>query len=345
MARADGGAPEGLRAWILREVKVGELLPVIAVAGPVVAAFLFLRETALLGLSLIAISILIPARKLKLGVRDLALQFLAILGTFGVLFIALPVKPLFVSLTAVAAFLTVAVTRYGNRLNTMGRWVFIPGLYLACEVHDGSEAMRHAVTIIALSPLVLGLVSLVQVLDTRGRRQAAVSAYGPVAEHWLVPAIATALAVLAAAALVEALDLAMGQWVIWSAASVVVGDLSASAGKLKLRAIGALVGAPLGLLVGLALPESRIGYCLAVLATVLTLVAFDRYVVSFAARCFFIALAAAFCGGDSAIAEERVANVLVGGAFGIISVALTEIVARRLARRADAGGAPERAPP
>lgn len=342
------GASARLRAWILREVKVGELLPVLAVAGPVIAAFLLLRETALLGLSLIAISILIPARKLQLVLRDLALQFFAIIGTFGVLFLALPVKPLFVILTAATAFLTVAVTRYGSRLNTMGRWVFIPALYLACEVRDGAsdpEAMRHAAIILGLSPLVLVLVGLVQALDAKRRPGVPATGYGAVSESWRVPAIATALAVFAAAALVEILDLAMGQWVIWSAASVVVGDLSASTGKLKLRAVGAFVGAPLGLLVGLALPESRIGYSLAVLATVLTLVAFDRYVVAFGARCFFIALAAAFCGGDSAIAEERVANVLVGGAFGIISVALTEIVARRLARRADAEGGPERARP
>ncbi|WP_354201289.1 hypothetical protein [Bradyrhizobium sp. JR4.1] len=35
---------------------------------------------------------------------------------------------------------------------------------------------------------------------------------------------------------------------MWSAASVVVGDLAASTGKLKQRAIGAVAGAPLGFL-------------------------------------------------------------------------------------------------
>lgn len=137
-------------------------------------------------------------------------------------------------------------------------------------------------------------------------------------------------AVLAAAALVEMLNLAQGQWVIWSAASVVVGDLSASTGKLKLRAIGALAGVPLGLLVGTALPESRIGYSFAVLAATLTLIAFSRYVVGFGTRCFFIALAAGFAGGASGIAEERVANVIIGGVFGLIAVALTELVWRRV---------------
>src|SRR5262249_17287857 len=135
--------------------------------------------------------------------------------------------------------------------------------------------------------------------------------------------------------LVEVLDLKQGQWVIWSAASVVVGDLSASTGKLKLRAIGAFVGVPLGLLAGISLPQSRIGYSLAVLAATLTLISFSRYVVGFGLGCFFIALAAGFAGGASGVAEERVANVIIGGVFGLIAVALTELVWRRLARKAE----------
>jgi uncharacterized membrane protein YccC len=150
-----------------------------------------------------------------------------------------------------------------------------------------------------------------------------------------VPAAATAIAVLAAAALVEVLGLGQGQWVIWSAASVVVGDLSASTGKLKQRAMGAFVGVPLGLLIGYLLPQNRIGYSLAVLGATLTLLSFSRYVIGFGTRCFFIALAAAFAGGASGIAEERVANVIIGGVFGIIAVALTELVWRRVARKAE----------
>jgi uncharacterized membrane protein YccC len=56
----------------------------------------------------------------------------------------------------------------------------------------------------------------------------------------------------------------------------VVGDLTASTGKLKQRAIGAFVGVPLGFLAGVALPPSRIGYALAVLAATLTLISFSR---------------------------------------------------------------------
>ncbi|GLS20051.1 FUSC family protein [Labrys miyagiensis] len=320
-----------------REVKVGDLLRALAVIGPLAAAYFLSGDPAVLSLGLIAISLLIPALKLQLTAKMVVFQFLAILVTFVALFLAAPVKPLFVLLTALTAFLAVGVTRYGEALRTLGNWVFIPGVYLACEVREQvsiAEAVRHASVIVAFSPIALALICAVQIHDRWSKPAALPPNYGPASSDWPLPASATAIAVLAAAALVEILNLAQGQWVIWSAASVVVGDITASTGKLKLRAIGAIVGVPLGLLVGLALPASRVGYSFAVLATTLTLIAFSRYVVGFGSRCFFIALAAAFAGGASGIAEERVANVLIGGVFGLIAVVLTEIVWRRFARKA-----------
>jgi hypothetical protein len=321
-----------LRDFLRKEVKSSELLRALIVIGPLVIAYFFLREPAVLNLGLIAISLLIPALRLGLAPRTVALHYLAILITFGALFLAAPVKPLFVSLTAFAAFLAVAVTRYGDALRTLGNWVFIPAVYLACEVREGSgatEALRHAGIIVAASPIALLLVCCVQMFDGRHRDDAVPPHYGSASVDWLLPAAATALAVFAVAALVEVLDLKQGQWAIWSAASVVVGDLTAVTGKLKLRAFGAFIGVPLGLLVGITLPESRAGYSFAVLGATLTLIAFSRYVVGFGTRCFFIALAASFAGGASGIAEERVANVIIGGVFGLIAVALMEFVWRR----------------
>jgi hypothetical protein len=326
------------RDFLRKEIKSDQLLRALVVIGPLVISYFFLREPALLNLGLLAISLLIPALKLRLPPGSVGLHFLAILATFAALFFAFPIKPLFVALTALAAFLAVAVTRYGDALRTLGNWVFIPAVYLACEVREGAsapEALHHAGTIVLASPVALALVCGIQFIDQRRNDGAVPAHYGAVPTDWFLPAAATAMAVLAAAALVEVLNLAQGQWVIWSAASVVVGDLSASTGKLKLRAIGAFAGVPLGLLVGFALPESRIGYSFAVLGATLTLIAFERYVVGFGSRCFFIALAAAFAGGTSGIAEERVINVIIGGVFGLIAVALTELIRRRVAGKAD----------
>jgi len=328
-----------LRDALSREVKTRELFRALIVVGPFVATYFTSREPALLNLGLIAVSLLIPALRLDLQPKVVACHYLAILVAFAALFLAAPVKPLFVVLTAFTGFLAVAATRYGEHFRTLGNWVFIPAVYLACEVREGvsaPEALRHAGIIIAASPVALALVCGIQTYDQRRRTDAATS-FGPPVAEWLLPAAATAMAVFAAAVLVEILDLAQGQWVMWSAASVVVGDLSASADKLKQRAIGALVGVPSGFVIGFALPQTRVGYALAVLAATLTLISFSRYIVGFGLRCFFIALAASFAGGASGIAEERLANVMMGGAFGLVAVVLTDTVWQRVVRR---GGSP-----
>ncbi|WP_035666273.1 FUSC family protein [Bradyrhizobium huanghuaihaiense] len=330
-----------LRDVLSREIKTRELSRALIVVGPMVAAYFIARETALLNLALVAVSLLIPALRLHLPPKVIAWHYLAILVTFSALFLAAPIKPLFAVLTALAGFLAVAGTRYGEHFRTLGNWVFIPAVYLACEVREGvsaSEALRHAGVIIVSSPIALALVCAIQIYDRRRRDGAASTSFGSPADAWFLPALATAMAVFAAAALVEMLDLAQGQWVMWSAASVVVGDLAASTGKLKQRAIGALVGVPLGFLAGMALPQSRVGYAVAVLAATLTLISFSRYIVGFGLRCFFIALAASFAGGASGIAEERIVNVLIGGTFGLIAVALTEIVWLRVVRKVRPSG-------
>lgn len=332
----EGAAPDPysvqrLGAWLAREVDHPTIVRGLIVASPPIVAFFLAGEPVFLNLGLLAMALFIPTRKLMLGPAGVAGEFLAILLSFGVLFLAFPVKGLFVTLTALAAFLAVAVTRYGARLRTLGNWVFIPALYLACELREEAApgtALAHAKTLLLLAPVAFLLVLAVQLYDRRGRPTAEAPLFGPPQEGWGLPAAATAIAVFAAAGLVEALDLQQGQWLIWSAASVVVGDLATSSKKLRLRAMGVVVGAPLGLAVGLLLPQSRIGYTLAALGALLTLIAFSRYVVGFGLRCFLIAVAAALAGVGSGIAEERVENVLMGGAFGIAALVLLEFASR-----------------
>jgi Fusaric acid resistance protein-like len=327
-----------LRDVFAREVRVGDLLRALIVIGPLVAVYFFSHEPALLDLDLIAISLLIPAQKLQLPHRLVALQFVAILFTFIVLLLAAPIKPLFVLLTGITAFLAITLTRYGAALRTLGTWTFLPALYLACKVHEewnSAMGFHNASIIVALAPIALALVLAVRIFDRRKLLAQSPQSYGQASNIWPLSASATAIAVITAATVVEIFNLGEGQWMIWSAASVVVGDLATSTHKLKLRALGAFVGVPLGLLTGHWLPASRDGYSFALLGATLTLVAFDRYVVGFCARCFFIAIAAAFTGGASGIAEERVTNVLIGGVLGIIAVVLSEFAGKHFAASYD----------
>jgi hypothetical protein len=79
---------------------------------------------------------LLYSQKLQLPNRLVALQFVVILFTFVVLLLVAPIEPLFVLLTGTAAFLAVALTRYGEALRTVSTWTFLPALYLACKVHE-----------------------------------------------------------------------------------------------------------------------------------------------------------------------------------------------------------------
>jgi Fusaric acid resistance protein-like len=325
-----------LREILVREVRVGDLLKALLIVGPLGAVYFVSGEEAISDLGLIAISLLIAAFKLRLPPKLIALHLLAILVTLVALFLAAPMRPLFVPLTAVAAFLAAALTRYGEALRTVGSWAFIPALYVACKLHENSwstESFRQVGMIVAFAPMILAVVCAVQIHDRRNLPARTCNSYGRASSNWLLSASASALAVLAAAGLVEGYNLAQGQWLIWSAASVVVGDLATSTNKLRLRIVGAAIGVPLGFLMGLCLPASRIGYSLAVTGAILTLVAFNRYVVGFGSRCFFIALAAILAGRGSGIPEERVTNVLVGGAFGVIAVVLSEFIWRCFAEK------------
>jgi hypothetical protein len=325
-----------LREFLAREVRIGDLFKAVIVVGPLGAAYFITGEDAVSDLGLIAISLLIAAFKLQFPPRLIALHLLVILVMLVILFLAEAIRPIFVLLSAFAAFLASALTRYGEALRTAGSWVFIPALYVACKLYENTlpgESFKQVSIIVALAPVVLALVCTVQVYDRRISFAQSSQSYGPASSDWLLFASASAIGVFAAAALVEIFNLAQGQWLIWSAASVVVGDLATSTNKLKLRIIGASVGVPLGFLTGLCLPASRIGYSLAAMGALLTLVAFNRYVVGFGARCFFIALAAVLAGSGSGIPEERVTNVFVGGSFGLIAVVLSEFVWRCLAQK------------
>lgn len=94
MVKSPTAAPATkLRDIVAREIKASELARAVIVVGPLVVAFFVSREPALLNLGLIAISLLIPALKLRLAPQAVALHYLVIMVTFGALFLAAPVKP------------------------------------------------------------------------------------------------------------------------------------------------------------------------------------------------------------------------------------------------------------
>ncbi|TOZ46526.1 FUSC family protein, partial [Burkholderia pseudomallei] len=225
--------------------------------------------------------------------------------------------------------------------------VFTPSLYLTCAPPAAHHPAPRSVPYLGAAMLPAIALSGVQAwrnapaahrLHALARWRGARELGRPAASSDAAQAIvAVALAVAAAALLVEWRHIDNGQWAIWSAASVVTGDAATARVKLRDRGLGALAGVPLGLAAGHALPHGALVYTLATLASVLTLVAFRHYATGFGARCACIACASWVAQQSTAIAAERVVNVLAGGLIGIACVLATHWFATRpLTRRHNA---------
>ncbi len=255
-----------------------------------------------------------------------------ILGFLGLSF-ALAWGAAFAIACAALAAAAVALSGLDTRLRTLGNFVFIPVLYLACEV-----AATHRAALSLVPYLVVATLPSVALAGVDTLRHAALARrYGTLAhltghaaahDELLQAVLAVTLAVASSATLVAWRHIEYGQWAIWSSASVVTGNAASAHLKLRDRGLGALLGVPLGLAVGAALPHVLLVHTLATLASVLTLVGFRHYATGFAARCACIACASWAIQQSPLVASLRVAEVLAGGAIGVASVWLVRFLAR-----------------
>ncbi len=331
-----------------KELDLAALATGVAVVAPFLVVAGAGHHPVALRLGFLALCLLIPAYKLGLPPLATLLHALATLLACGMLYAAAASPVVFVAATAATAIGTIFLTRFGARLRTLGSFFFIPALYLACEFREAPDGGAELLDLVLLSPLALAATIGAEQLRRRlsGRTPATpppVSAlrravtggagFGEAEARWVTHALAVFLGVAVAATLAEVFDMADRQWVIWSAVSVVTGDQHEAWGKLKVRGIGVAVGAPLGLLVGLALPQTALVYGLAVAAILMTLIAVPRYPLAFTLRSFFIGLAAVAAGGTAAIAESRVENVILGGIIGVLALLLVSVLRREPLRR------------
>lgn len=319
----------------------------LAVCAPTIALYGATGDARWLLASIATVSIAIAVERVGIAPLGALAQGAAIVAGFLSLSCALSAWPAFVAGCATLAAAAVALSRCGARLRSLGNFVFIPSLYLTCEAAAAHHSATRLVPYLGAAMLPAIALSGVQAwrnapaahrLHALARWRGARELGRPAASSDAAQAIvAVALAVAAAALLVEWRHIDNGQWAIWSAASVVTGDAATARVKLRDRGLGALAGVPLGLAAGHALPHGALVYTLATLASVLTLVAFRHYATGFGARCACIACASWVAQQSTAIAAERVVNVLAGGLIGIACVLATHWFATRpLTRRHNA---------
>ena len=107
------------------------------------------------------------------------------------------------------------------------------------------------------------------------------------------------------------------------------GNAGTARAKLGNRAFGALIGVPAGICLGQLGPHGAFAFDLTVLASFLTIVAFNRYIIGFGTRCMLIAAAFMIAGESASVAAERVSNVILGGVIGLVFVVGFHAVAIR----------------
>lgn len=315
-------------------VNVGSVIRTLATLAPLFILYAATHDRHWLSASIVAISLVIAIERVGLTTAGAFMQGGCILAVFLALSLALPRPPIFMAGCAIASAASIAVTAWGERLRTVGNFVFIPALYLTCEAAESRTVARELLPYLAggaVPPLVLTIAlhchrNRAHIVDLRGmlRRLHGEGSLGrPVPMRRIVEAsLAVMLAVASMAFVVQWWHWGHAQWAIWSAASVVTGDAVSAHRKLLDRATGALLGAPIGVAIGMLLPHDTFWYTFASLRAILTLVAFRRYVVAFGTRCACIACAGWIASGAAAIAVERVTNVIAGGIVGLTFVFL-----------------------
>jgi hypothetical protein len=328
--------------------RIGRAIPLLL---PLLALSIWTGNTLWLNAAVVTISTFLAIERVHLAPLGVLLHGAAILAGFCLLYIDLDSPIAFVLGCALMAVGAIALTARGAKLRSLGNFTFIPALYLALEtagtgagnanLHMANPHMAQAIQLLpylgaALLPsLALSLYDHLRIGPaSQGspapriillRHAGDLGAQLPCREAML----AVALAVAAAAALVEWRQLDYGQWVIWSAASVVTGNAATAQIKLRQRVTGAIIGVPLGIIAGVALPHTALTGEIIAIASMLTLVSFQRYTVGFGARCACIACIFMVAGQSPAIAAERIANVTLGGMLGVLSVLGTHFIVTR----------------
>ncbi|WP_263352045.1 FUSC family protein [Acidicapsa acidisoli] len=300
--------------------------------------------------ALVTVSAFIAMERSGLAPIGTILHGAAIIVCYLALVAAQTTELLFILGCVLFAAASILLTGWDARLRSLGNFTFIPALYLACETKEwegpGNPLHRGILFLPAIMLAILPVL-VMSALEHRKTRPLNVSrlwhfravlswAERKEPSPYFEAMVATALAVGLAAHTVMVWRLDQGQWMIWSAASVITGELASGHLKLRDRMVGALVGVPAGIGAGLILPHGVFAHELAILAAALTLVALRPYVIAFGLRCACVTLALMLAGWSPIMAAERASHVILGGLIGIAVVHCVRVAAV-LGRQATSG--------
>jgi Fusaric acid resistance protein-like len=311
---------------------------------PLLVLALVSGKSEWLAAAIVPVAMLIALDHSQLAPLGVFAHALAISAGFVILMASLAHPLLFVVATVLLGMGSVLVTAGGSALRSLGNFTFIPSLYLACESAEGVTRQALITRSVEVLPFLLiaalPILLLASVEHFRSRETGR-----PTLAHFakwtrLFPnsesnayielMITVALAIACAAVLVEWRHVDHGQWMIWSAASVVTGNAVSARQKFRNRLTGAVVGVSFGVAVGLMIPHASFMRVLVVFTAMLTLICIRPYTLAFGVRCACAAIAFVLAGKPWIFGGERLLNVAVGSAIGLLCALTASAIAAHM---------------
>lgn len=297
----------------------------------------------------------LPAISLQVCVThsNTSLRFLALLtvvmasATLLVLFsMSIKHTPLVFVLTITVLISTCSLLAgMGEHWQTIGAFLFIPALYLGyetAEYQNNTVSLDHSTLIILLQQFFLSFASVLFVnkgyerwtnrnLDRPSIQNNWFPEIKSDAKTWqqaLHLTYARTLGVAIAAYYVCLRHPALGQWVIWSAASVALGDSTRSLNKGKQRLQGAIFGLAIGLPLARFIPHQPWIDPIGIVIVALSIAGMQPYFLAFGIRCMIVVIIAGNSGHALDTAIARLTDVAIGALIGLIASSLVLTVSQ-----------------
>ncbi|EDZ99140.1 conserved hypothetical protein [Burkholderia sp. H160] len=313
------------------------------VLAPIFIAGLVTGDPIWFRAEIVTVSVFIAAERSRLAPLGVLLQTLVIACCVPAMTASLDQPASFVIASVLLAIGCVAITDAGVGMRWTGTFTFIPILYIACATAGDAHGHRLGQAGLEVFPYLLCSAVPVILASSAScvwrKRVSKQASHGwlalrqvtePPAPGCFEGIVAAAFAVGVAALLAGWHGIHYAQWLVWSAASVVTGDVATARAKWKDRMVGAIVGVPAGMLVGILMPHAPLLFDVLTAVTALTLVAFNRYVVAFGTRCALHAVAIIVAGHPVFSAGYRAIDVVAGSVIGIVFVLGTHLIAGAL---------------
>lgn len=335
--------------WLRENLDLARLRRVVLSLGPLLVWYLASGDTAWLDAGFMGLWLLLAAEQLRPSLPMAMVTAAITAALIHLLCLAYPLPWLFAALCALAGALAALMGRRGPASRAIGNHVFLPALYLGCQLGARADVAVAYAHLLPRYALVVALVVLVQYgkacLQSGGVasvrtfcRLPALPASDPVdaatARAARDAAVLRLAAVLLTTAAARYFDLKHGEWMIWVAGSVVVGTHMPSrriAGDIATGALlGTVVGSALSLLaLHLAPLLSQHSRSLAAFASLGVAVGFGACVrirIAYAMSCMACSVLAVVGSGMYGAGLLRLEYLLAGAAAGVVLVLMRQAI-------------------